>query len=232
MNIQTIEADIDFLCGSTSATYSTANKIRNINIAYHDVARLIWESAGGWQYDDTNATTLPIAKTTLVHNQDDYSIPSTAQRIHEVHVQDHSGFWRKLKAFDVHDSGVAYPELYGGQPGLPLYYDLIGRSVRLIPQPHSAYVTLASGMALYVDRDVTEFATSATTTTPGFATAFHRILSYAASLDFLTDNTERQRLAEQRARLENGMSRFYSKRMVESQPTITPKSKRIWRRYL
>jgi len=44
MTISEIKSDIDFLCGSTSATYLDADKIRNVNIAYQDVARVIWES--------------------------------------------------------------------------------------------------------------------------------------------------------------------------------------------
>lgn len=44
MNVTQLKSDIDFLCGSTSGTYPDADKIRNMNIAYQDVARVIWES--------------------------------------------------------------------------------------------------------------------------------------------------------------------------------------------
>lgn len=231
MQISEIKSDIDFLCGSTSATYSDANKIRNVNIAYQDVARLIWESAGGWQYDDSNATSLPIAKTTLVHNQADYSLPSTSQRVHRVEVKDHAGNYIKLDPVDWSDIRVSTTEFLG-DPGLPQYYDLIGRSVILYPTPHSGYVTTTSGMAVYVDRDVTNFATTAATTTPGFATPFHRILSYAAALDFVQDERQRQFLALQKQRLEQGLVRFYSKRAVEQKTTIKPFGKKRWRTYL
>lgn len=231
MNVTNLKADIDFLCGSTSATYSDANKIRNMNVAYQDTARIIWESAGGWQYDDSNATTLPISKTTLVHNQQDYSLPTTAQRVHRVEVEDSSGNWRKLEPKDIHDIQVAAPELFQS-PGLPLYYDLVGRSIMLYPSPSSAYCTLASGMAVYVDRDVTEFAVTATTTEPGFATPFHRILSYAAALDFVRDDKDREYLALQKQRLQEGLTRFYSKRNTEAKTKITPSTKRKWRNYI
>lgn len=230
-NIQTLDADIDFLCGSTSGTYSPTNKRRNMNIALQDVARLIWESEGGWQYDDSNATTLPLAKGTLVHNQQDYSVPPTAQRVEGVIVKDSGGNWIKLKPIDNMDVDIAMPE-YMENAGLPVYYNLIGRSIELYPKPSSAYCTLASGLGVYVSRDVTEFAVSATTETPGFPTAFHRILSYAASIDFTQDPTHRQQLAIQKDRMEKGLTRFYSKRAVETKTSIKPRGKKTWRQYL
>lgn len=218
--------------GSTSAIYADADLIRNVNVAYHDVARLIWDSTDGWNYDDSNATTLPIAKTTLVHNQQDYTLPTTAQRVHRVEVKDSSGNWIQLEPLDSHDSAGALPEFLGGQAGFPLYYDLVGRSLMLYPIPHSGHVTTASGMAVYVDRDVTEFATSATTATPGFAPAFHRILSYAAAIDFVQDSQHREFLARQKQRLEQGLARFYSRRSVEAPTRIKPAGLKRWRRYL
>lgn len=231
MNLSELKSDVDFLCGSTSATYLVADKVRNMNIAYHDVARLIWDSTDGWQYDDSNATTLPIAKTTLVHNQQDYSIPSTAQRVHRIEVKDNGGNWVKLEPIDSHDiQGIALPEYYSSA-GLPRQYDMIGSSIMLYPVPHSAHCTLASGMAVYVDRNVTELAATATTTTPGFATSFHRILSYAAAIDFSQDSQTRQNFLMQKDRLERGLVKFYGKRNVERPVSINPRSKRYWRQY-
>ena len=230
MDVTKLKADIDFMCGSTSATYLDADKIRNINVAYNDVARLIWESAGDWQYDDSNANTLPIAKTTMVHNQQDYSLPSTCQRVHRVEVKNSEGNWTKLKPIDIHDIKIAAPE-YFKSPGMPIYYDLVGSSMMLYPTPSSAYATLASGLAVYMDRNVTEFPVTATSTTPGFATTFHRILSYAAALDFAQDNQQRQFLIAQKARLEQGLSRFYGKRGVEFKSTFKPAGRKAWRQY-
>lgn len=232
MNITTLKQDIDFLCGSTSATYTDADKIRNINIHYQDVARLIWESAAGWQFDDTNATTLPLVKTTMVHGQQDYSLPTTTQRVEGVIVKDSSGNWQKLRPFDIHDTTIALPEYYE-TPGMPLYYDMVGRSVMLYPSPSSGYATLASGLGVYINREVTEFpVTAGTGATPGFASAFHRVLSYGAALDFVQDQNERQSLIEDKTRLEEAMKRFYSKRGVEYKSTIKPATKKRWRTWI
>lgn len=231
MTIIEILNDIDFQCSSTSATYSTTNKIRNVNIAYNDVARLIWETANGWQYDDSNISTLPISTTTLVHNQQDYSLPTTAQRVERVEVKDNGGTAHKLKQVDIYDVTQAMTQ-FQSQSGLPQYYDLVGRSLVLYPTPSSASVTLLSGLKVYVARDVTPFAVSATTTLPGFATSFHRILTYAASLDFIQNDDLRKFLIVQKARLESGLTRFYAKRNVEYKLTIKPAGKKLWRQYL
>ncbi len=230
MNLLQIKADINFLARCTSATYPDSDKVRNINIAYNDVARLIWESSDGWQYDDSNATTLPIAKSTLLHNQQDYTLPLTAQRIHEVAVQDSSGNWVKLIPIDWADMTLP-PMEYFNTPGLPQYYDLLGNSVMLYPSPASGSVTLTSGIAIFMERDVTEFKVTATSSTPGFATAFHRILSYAAALDFSEDTNDRNLLITQKDRMEKGLTRFYSKRGVEIKTQIKPAGKKRWRQY-
>jgi len=230
LNLTQLKQDCHFLCGSTSGTYPDTDLVRNINIAYQDTARLVWSSAGGWQFDDSNATTLPIAKTTMVHNQKDYTLPATTQKIEQVIVQDKDGGWNKLTPIDIHDKTVPLDEYSSGN-GLPLYYDLVGRSIMLYPSPGSAYCTMASGLGVYVSRDVTEFATTATTTIPGFATPFHRILSYAAAIDFSQDSNQRQMLVSQKDRLEKGLIKFYSDREVEGNVSVKPRHKKYWKQY-
>lgn len=231
MNIQEIKEDVYFQTGATSASYPNADLIRNVNIAYQDVARLIWSSAGGWQFDDSNASTLPIARTTMVHNQKDYSLPSTTQRVEQVVAKDSAGNWIKLKPFDIHDLNLA-PEEYMESTGMPIYYDLMGRSIMLYPSPSSAYCTMASGLGVYISRDVTEFAVTATSSEPGFATPFHRILSYATAIDFVQDQNERNILIQQKTRLEQGLVQFYAKREVEAVTRIRPRAAKFWRQYL
>ena len=231
MTISDLKADVHFLCGSTSASYSDANLMRNVNIAYRDVCRIIWESDGGWKYDDTNATTLPKAVTTLVHNQQDYTLPTTALGVERVEILDSAGNYLKLKPLDKQEVTTGLPEFLGGNPGTPLYYELVGTSLLLYPSPHSAYVTPTAGLTIYMNRVVTDIAVSATTTEPGFASPFHRILSYAAAIDFTQDQTQRNFLVEQKARIEEGMVRFYSKRAPEVKSTIKPGQRRKWRQY-
>ncbi len=231
MNIQNLKDDVDFLCGSTSATYSNVNKVRNMNIAYHDIARLVWESDGGWSYDDSNNTDAPIAYKTLGNASASYTIPTTALRIEGIEVKDNGGDWKKILPITYHELSQAPQEFLSGG-GFPIYYQLKGNEINLFPSPTTSYVTLASGMLVRLSRVPTELVATATTTTPGFATPFHRILSLAAAIDFIQDSNQRQFLAIQKDRLEKGLIKFYSKRADEFKSSLTSTGKKTWRQYL
>ncbi len=223
--------DIDFLCGSNSANFPLADKTRCINVAYQNVATLIWDSDGTWNYDDSNATSLPKVTRTLGNASATYQVPTTAMRIKGVEIKSTAGTWSKLAPIDYHDLTES-PEEFLGTAGTPLYYDLDGNYIRLFPLPVSTSVTLSSGMCVRISRDVTEFTSASTTGAPGFATAFHRILSVAAALDFEKDNQQRTLLLQMKDRLEKGLIKFYSKRGEELKTRIKPFGKKRWRQYL
>lgn len=176
--------DINFILGTDNTRYPLADKTRNINLWYKRVTSWIWDAVGDWEYDDSNYSTLPEATTTMVNGQKDYTLPTNAQKIERVEVKDINGNFILLKPFDKSQiTDLAMSELLKTD-GMPIYYDLIGRSLLLYPSPGTGYVTMAAGLKIYVSRDITEFNSTATDTTPGFATEFHRLLSYGASLDF------------------------------------------------
>ncbi len=222
-----IVEDTLYNCGLPTITasyssYALADITRNINNAYLDVVRRIWDCAAGWQYDDSNATDLPVGYTTLVDSQKDYELPTLAQRIARVEIEDSSGNYQLIKQIDIHDvDNQAMSELLE-TAGMPIYYDLIGRSIMLYPTPASGSVTLASGLAVYIDREPTLFTTASTTGEPGFASPFHKILSYAAAIDFVQDKATQDRLVMMKTRLEQGLVSFYSKRNIERKANIKP----------
>ena len=223
--------DTLYLCGlpTVSASYSSYALVditRNINNAYLDTVRKIWSAAAGWQFDDSGKTTLPVGYTTIVHNQQDYSLPTDAQRVARVEVKNSDGNFELLKQIDIHDIDKDSMSEWLETPGMPLYYDIVGRSIMLYPTPTSADCTLASGIAVYVDREPTLFTSGSTTTEPGFASPFHRILSHAAALDFEEDPQKRAYLLREKERLEAGMIQFYSKRNVERKANIRIKKSR------
>lgn len=228
MNVSGLFNDIDYLCHSTSASYLTGDKLRNINFALQEVARIIWDSSGEWQYDDKNYTDFAIATTSLVNNQEDYALPNTLQKLRRIEIKDSSNNYNLLKQIDWSTIPVATSE-YFGSAGTPIYYDLVGNSVFLYPTPATGYVTLSAGLKVYYDRDVYQL--SATSATPGFAKPFHRILSYSAALDYTKDEAERQFFLLQKARIEQTMKNFYAKRNVDLNTNIRPKGKKLWRQY-
>jgi hypothetical protein len=229
--------DTLYHCGLNTVTgsyssYALADITRNINNSYLDTVRRIWDCAAGWQYDDSNQTTLPVGYATIVHNQQDYEIPTTAQRIQRVEIKDSSGNFQLLKQIDIHDIDNQSMSEFLETAGLPQYYDIVGHSVMLYPTPSSAYCTLASGIAVYVDREPTLFTTASTTAEPGFASSFHKILSYSAAIDFVQDKATQDRLVAMKSRLEKGLVQFYSKRNVERKASIRIKGKKNWRQYI
>ena len=105
---------------------------------------------------------------------------------------------------------------------MPRYYDLVGRSVLLYPKPGTSFITTTSGLKVYVSRDIEEFNSTSTTTEPGFANNFHRILSLGASYDFEEDPTKKNYLISQINELKDEIKTFYSKRDTEMKNIINP----------
>ena len=226
--------DTLYLCGlptvsASYASYALVDITRNINNAYLNVVRNIWNCAAGWQYDDSNQTTLPVGYTTLVHNQQDYTLPSTAQRVQRIEVKDSDGNFQLLSQIDIHDIDKQAMSEFQETASMPVYYDIVGRSIMLYPTPSSASVTTVSGLAVYVDREPDLFTSGSTTTEPGFASPFHRILSYSATLDFEEDPQRRALLLREKERLEQGLTQFYSRRNIERKANI--RLAKNWRQY-
>lgn len=230
MNISQIDSDTDFLAGTTSASYPPADKRRNHNIEYHNVARIIWESDGTWAYDDSNNTTAPVAYRTVANASASYTVPTTAIRVEGVEIKDAGGNWQVLRPLITEDLTVS-PEEYLTGTGLPLYYQLKGNEIRLFPAPGTGSVTMSSGMAVRLSRAVTEIAVTATTTEPGFAAPFHRLLSLAAALDVITDPNSRAFRITQKNILEKGLRSFYSRRGQQVQPKIRPGGRKYPNKY-
>ena len=227
---QGIYEDIDFLCGSTSASYPIADKRRNVYQEYQRVATLIWDSDGTWGFDDSNTIDGSKATRTIANASATYQIPTTALRVEGVEILDNGSVWHKLIPIDYHDIEGS-PEEFLKSAGLPTRYDLQGNEIRLFPPPGTGAVTLTSGMCVRLSRNVSAFA-SAATTSPGFAAPFHRLLSIGAALDFERDTQQRNLLLHMKDRLEKGLVKFYSKRGAEQKLRIKPYTKKRWRQYL
>lgn len=211
---------IDFACRTDSTSYPLADKLRNINIWYLQTGLWIWESATGWKHDDKNATTLPIYTTTLVSNQYDYSIPTTALSIDKVQYLDVGGKYVDLEYKDFERDGIQ-PE--NSTAGAPKYYTLLGYSILLDVKIDTAQVTASAGLRVLLSKRVTKFTTTSASVEPGFDEEFHPILIHGAKYEWAKahQRADLQKQAENDiAILKIDLQKFYSSRATEAKPII------------
>lgn len=203
---------------------------RLVNVWYQRAANWIWEAENAWEFDDSNKTDLPIATTTLVttagSEQQDYEMPSSALTVNRVEVMDKDGDYKLLRPFDQTEQRDRAMSEFLETPGFPRFYDLLGRSIFLYPKPLAADVTESEGLKLWFDRDVTKFESTDTTTEPGFAANFHRILSLGACRDYSLGKEMYSRLNAIKPQLEElkkSIQKYYNRRDQSSHTRIIPK---------
>ena len=201
---------------------------KDINVYYRRVNSWIWDATGTWEYDDSNWTDLPISTTTIVDEQQDYEIPSTAQKVDKAEVLDINSNYQLLKPFDKSQIKNSSMSEFLETPGMPVYYDMVGNSIFLYPKPSTTYVTATKGLKIYYSRDIDEFAYTDTTTAPGFVVNFHRLLSLGASYDYCISyeiGTKANFLKGQINELVEELKKFYGSRHRDMKTKFTPKKR-------
>lgn len=218
-----IVSEIDSLCDSDSTSYPIADKTRRVNIALDEVVSIILEADGRWEFDGSNLTDLPIATTTLVDAQQDYAFASELLMLERVEVKDSTGTYHKLIPISQSDIDVALTE-YKSSDGMPTHYDKIGNSIFLYPAPATASVTVSQGLKVYFKRNVDKFTTADTTQAPGFASPFHSILAYMASIPYcMTYKQDRVGMYENKVlQIKDSIKSFYSRRSKDEVARLVP----------
>ena len=193
---QGICQEIDRLCDTTDTSYSRQGKTSRVNNSLELVVGWIINADGTWQFDDTNYTTHPRGTGTLVEGQQDYSFSSEYLQIEAIDIlQDgNPDIWVKIKQIDHSEMNGMSPDQYfgvgsDGNPakGFPTHYDINGDTIRLYPAPAAASnVVLADGLRVWFKRTASLFTVASDTSTdsvePGFASPYHIILAYMASV--------------------------------------------------
>ena len=191
---QGISQKIDFLCDSNDTSYPRLDKTREVNEALKNLNGEIIFNDGTWQMDDPNQTDYPRGTTTLIEGQQLYSFATEYISIDMVEILDNNGIYRKIRPLDQAELGDLGPDEYFGEDssgnpvkGLPLYYDKVGRHMRLYPAPAATNVTLADGIRISFQRNPVVFTAVSTTandtTEPGLAVE-HDILAYLGALPY------------------------------------------------
>lgn len=215
-----------FLCDATSTQYTDANLLITTNQAYEETDSDILKADGRWQFDDSNFTTFPIATTTLISGQKDYSFDVSLLRILKVEVMDKNGKYYIVNPIDFRDISGSITE-YQSTSGAPQEYDVQGSSIVLYPAPDNGVsVTLAAGLKVYFQRTADIFTSAQVSTgtkVPGFASPFHNILSYKAAIPFcIKYKPERVAALESKVeRMRQEMIDFYSHRDKDEVQALT-----------
>jgi hypothetical protein len=179
-----------FLLGKNvtdTTSFTVADWMRSANIYYRKAAYYIWKNTNGWEFDDSNYSTLPVATSTLVDQQQDYTIPTDALDIQRVEILDNSGNYQLLDRINKETVTEAMTNFFK-TPAMPRYYDMVGNSILLYPAPAAANVTLSQGIKIYTARDVSTVGTPwvyrQMSQTPGFQIDFHPYIAIGAALDY------------------------------------------------
>lgn len=188
----------------------------------HKVWHTIFMSNGNWSYDDGNQTDLPQATTNITSGTAKYSIPSTALTVQRVEFLDVYGLWYSLTPITKEMLVSEAVDEFMKTNGQPKYYRLIGNTIELFPAPD---YTQDSSLKVYFDRASSDFATSDTTKTPGFASPYHQIIPLGMAIDWLkVKQPNSPTLAvyiQDYLKLEDNIKKYYNKRWKDIKPTIS-----------
>jgi hypothetical protein len=231
VTIADIQTEARALVEATTTSYPAALMLIRNNTAMEEIASLILDSDGRWQWDDTNNTDFPEGTTTLVASQNDYTLDTSYIKILGVSVKDVNGKYYRLLPFDPDDLDTQYgPFLDRTQflttAGRPLFYDVEANSV-LYPAPDAGVtVTLAAGLKIYAQRTAQLFTSAEVSTgtkVPGFASPFHSLISYMSALPYAQAyKPERvQFIMAEILRKKEALKMFYSKRDKDERAVMT-----------
>jgi len=174
--------DIVSLIGDATGIDTTV-QIKQITRAANEANKKIWswifESYGGWIYDDSNNTNLPIATTDLVADQAKYILPSEALTVREVEYKNSGGDWTKLLPVSTTEINQFYSEKeWHDTPAEPRYYALISDMVKTYPATDTSR---SDALRVQFDRGSVSFVSTDIEKDPGFASEFHGAVATGAS---------------------------------------------------
>ena len=185
MNINLIVTKSRKLVAADSTSWTDANLLIDINIAYENIVTEILKNDRTWEFDDQNFSTSPILTTTLVVDQNDYAFSTVFLNILAVDVLDSSGIYQRLTSIDMSQVNIPLDELYPDS-ALPFKYDVRYGSIWLYPAPAANDVTTAAGLRIYAQRNADNFTSAQVTTgtkVPGFS-IHHEVLAFLAAKDY------------------------------------------------
>jgi len=222
MTISQIGARISFLTGLGTDIYLPEDRLISINANYDKLHSIILESQDEWDFDDSNATDLPIATTNLTINVGTYALPATIYKLNKLEINYGSGFV-KANPLDLNETNLSEDEVLAEVTVESPRYRVFGQTIKFYPTP-TASVT--GGIKLYFNREVAEF-TSAEVTTgtkkPGLDRLWHDYIAIGASLDgaIKFDLKNQISLTNKLADLEARIRKYYGDKNIDRKYKIS-----------
>lgn len=231
--------EIDSLCDTDSNSYTTASKTRRVNTALEEIeGKLIVVTAGDkWHFGDSNFTSLPTGLKTMTNSTEAYQLAGDQSTTGidttnplltflGASVKDNSGIWHVLQPIslwkDLLNENID-PAEHFKTDGRPQYYELREDFIVLYPAPDNAVtVTLTNGLKVFYQRRASKFVATDTTKEPGFASPYHVLLAYKASLPHCSVYKKERVpfLLSEITRLEKEMFDFYGQRVQDEGPKM------------
>ncbi len=196
---------------------------RHINNAYQKIVTTIFEAQDDWDWDDTGTTdgtnptvsSYPVMTTALVANQRDYTFPLSIKLLKDLRVDisyDGTNYYR-AQPIETREMNIGLGNdtvTDNNYMETSPRYELRANSIWIFPRAVNGNGILR---VEYL-REPVEFASSATTGTPGIETAWQPMLPLDASIAWCMTNNPAMvpSLQEMYMDYENRMRKFYSRK--------------------
>lgn len=213
---------------STTSSYPTVSKTRDINNALNKFMLLAIASEGKWQVDDTNQTDYPIITGNLVSSQQDYSFTVDGDGnqildIYRVEIKDSTGT-KNMQLIPIDQSeltGIALTE-FMKTAGTPQYYDKTANGLFLYPAPN---YNSTNGLKIYCNRSPVYFTAgdvSTGTKKAGIPWQFHEYLAIRPSYYYCLQKQlpQAKNLYGELLNFEDMIGDYYSKRSKDTPQQI------------
>jgi len=163
----TLNDEINRICGVTDEVYSLRDKIARVNQALDKYWYLASQSAPRGNFDDVNHTSVPVETQSLVAGTNAYKISSFTNEVLEILKV--SALDEDAKEMDLYREEFEhlddFVELYTtdtGDRGTPQYWTKMGDYIYIRPAPDYAET---NGLRCYANREMSKFAYETFTTT-------------------------------------------------------------------
>lgn len=183
---QDIVTMADRLVKTDVNSFPLIDKTLYANEAMRHIWSWIYQSYGGWIYDDKNHTDFPEATSNIVSGQRDYALPTNLAGIYGVECLI-NGVWTKLEPITLEQIQQFDSENnFLSSNGNPRFYRPLSSSIKLYPTPN--FSTSLALRVLY-NRDVSAFVTDDTSKSPGFDTLYHEAVPTYMALRYAKVNS-------------------------------------------